>query len=379
VQKPNIGIKTLGALVVGLAWTIFSTNPVQAREAGNSLDRYLIEEMTSRHITGMGVGVIRSGKVEKLSAFGTSSVEFKVKASVDTLFSVASVSKSFTSVALMTLVEAGKLKLDDSIDQQFADLPAAWQGVTIRQLLNHTSGIPDILVNENTTNTIAETSTDAIRLLRDNPLLFAAGSQSQYNQTGYMLLGMLIEKISGMTFAQYVAKTQFEPLGLRHALFADSRLVVEDRATVYTPFRFTGPRPLVLDHAEVLSYDMPPMAYPAAGLNISVADFATWLRALIDGKIISRASLDQLWAPAKLNDGSIPERPTSRTLWKSYGLGWVVDSNGPHPLAGGTGGVRAAFFVYPRDDLAVIVLTNTQGTSPESLVDGIAQRYFRNR
>lgn len=99
--------------------------------------------------------------------------------------------------------------------------------------------------------------------------------------------------------------------------------------------------------------------------------------ALLNGDIISRASLEQRWTPARLDDGTVPEQAAGNTLWRSYGLGWVVAPAPTHPFVGGTGGVRAAFFIYTNDDLAVIVLTNTQGSEPEAVVDGIAQLYSR--
>jgi CubicO group peptidase (beta-lactamase class C family) len=148
------------------------------------------------------------------------------------------------------------------------------------------------------------------------------------------------------------------------------------RATTYTPHRYDGARPAPASGTEVLNAEMATMMYPTGGLNISIDDFARWLAALLNGTIISKESLDAIWAPTKLNDGTIYLRPAAPSLWRSYGLGWVSRLDGSHPFVGGTGGIRCAFFVYPNDDLAVIVLTNWQGAQPESLVDGIARKFL---
>jgi CubicO group peptidase (beta-lactamase class C family) len=277
----------------------------------------------------------------------------------------------------MMQVEAGKLHLDDQIGKYFPDLPENWRGIPVRRLLNHTSGLPDVAIDQYTTNTIADTADGALKLLRERSMDFPPGTDSRYNQTNYMLLGMLVEKLSGQSFVEFCVQSMFEPFGVKTAAFGDSRAVIRNRATVYTPFRYGAGRPAQLDHYEVLSYEFPAMSYPFDGLNISITDFAAWMTALLNGKIITQASLEETWQPAKLEDGSTPERPPSPSIWRSYGSGWVLRSDGAHPLAGGTGGIRAAFFVYPKDRLAVIVLTNGQGTRPESLADDIAHRYFQ--
>lgn len=275
------------------------------------------------------------------------------------------------------LVESGKLHLDDDIGQYLDGLPTNWRTIPVRRLLNHTSGLPDIAIDQYTTNKIAETTEEALKLLRDRPMDFTPGTDWRYNETNYMLLGMLIEKLSGQSFVQFCTERMFKPFDVKAAVFGDSRAIVKNRATVYTPFRFGKGRPVLLDHLEVLNYEFPPMSYPADGLNISITNFAAWLVALLNGKIITQISLDQIWQPAKLKDGSTPERPATPSIWRRYGLGWVLKLDSSHPMAGGTGGLRAAFFVYPKDKLAVIVLTNGQGTRPESLADDIAHRYFR--
>ncbi|HEY0685949.1 MAG TPA: serine hydrolase domain-containing protein [Steroidobacter sp.] len=347
-----------------------------ADTSDKAIDDYLRHEMAERHIIGMAVAVIQGGKVRKIGIYGQASKEFSLPVRPSTPFSVASISKSFTAVAVMMLVESGKLRLDDPIGSYLSGLPPGWHGITVRQLLSHTSGLPDIAVDDYGTSAIAETPAEMMKVLAKRSADFSPGSNYRYNQTNYVLLGMLIERVSGMPYEEFCAQRLFAPLRLRTPVFGDARTIVTERATTYTPFRYGGPRPVPLDHAEVLNAEMPAMTYPGGGLNISISDFADWLTALLSGKLISEASLKAIWAPTTLVDGSIFQRPPTPSLWRGYGLGWVLGLEEPHPFAGGTGGMRASFFVYPKDDVAVIVLTNTQGSRPESLVEGVARRYF---
>ena len=341
-----------------------------------SLDRFVRTQMAERRIPGMAIAVIKGGKVELVRVYGKASLEFDLPVNRSTSFSVASISKSFTAVAVMKLVERQQVTLDDQIGRHLHDLPVSWREVTVRQLLNHTSGLPDLSVDSYTTATIAQTREEAFEVLSKRPMDFASGSAYRYNQTNYMLLGMLIESKWGKPFEQAVFEQLFAPLEIEGPVFGDARAIVKDRATTYTPYRYGTGRPIQLNHLEVLNAEMPAIVHPAGGLNISIADFAEWLAALLNGKLISRESLETLWTPAKLNDGSNFQREASPSLWQRYGLGWVLGEHDGHEFAGGTGGIRSAFFVYPKDDLAVIVLTNAQGARPESLVQGIRMRYL---
>lgn len=365
------------AVAVALLASMPVTVTLAAAGAGwKSADAFLRREMVERQIVGMAVAVIQRGKVRTIATYGQASKEYGLAVRRSTPFSVASISKSFTAVAVMMLVEARRVRLDDPIGTHLNELPPGWQGVTVRQLLNHTSGLPDIALDDYTTATIAPTSVEAIRILAERPREFAPGSGYRYNQTNYMLLGMLIARLSGKSYEAFLAERMFLPLELRTAEFGDARAVVSQRAVTYTPFRYGNSSPIRMAGLEVLNAEMPAMAYPGGGLNISIADFADWLAALLNGRLISADSLQMLWTPARLADGTTFRRPAASSLWREYGLGWVLSMDGAHPFAGGSGGIRAAFFVYPRDEIAIIVLTNTQGSGAESLAQGVAQRYF---
>jgi CubicO group peptidase (beta-lactamase class C family) len=271
-------------------------------------------------------------------------------------------------------VEAGKLRLDDPIGAHLADLPAAWRPATIRQLQSHTTGLPDVVENPMSGKMLARTAPDALRLLADRPLMFAPGASWSYNQTNYMLLALLLEKLSGKPFAELCADLFFRPLGLATPTFGDARAVIPHRATGYTRLSMEGGQPRRLDHLEVTWYEFEPFLYTAAALNLSARDFGAWVAALLQGKLLSRASLEEIWKPVQVGGKTFHLEGTPL----GYGLGWPLIDRPEHRAAGGSGGVRSGFFVYPDDDLAVIVLTNLMGAQPEELVEGVANLYLKH-
>jgi CubicO group peptidase (beta-lactamase class C family) len=343
-----------------------------------SVDAYIRDVMTKRHIPGLALAVIKQGRIDRLASFGQASVEFSVPVTPATLFHVASVTKSFTAVGVIKLAEAGKLKLEDPIGSHLDGLPESWRDVTVRELLSHTSGLPDI-VKPGNPDPVAETPEQAIALLRNRPKGFAAGTQYRYDQTDYMLLGLLIEKLSGKSYVQFCETELFAPATLNDPQFGDSHTLIKNRGPIYTPYKFdeTG-TPAPAGHLQVQNWKSPPMVYPNNGLNISVRDLARWLVSLMNYKIISQGSLQVLMTPLRLKDGSPSEIPASPYYpWRGEAVGGLlVVPDAKHPAAGGTGGPYAAYLLYPRDKLAVVVLTNTQESNPDWIVGDIAQRYL---
>ncbi len=336
------------------------------------VDRYLRSEMTTRKIPALGVAVVRGGKIEKTATYGMANLELDVPASEGSLFQINSATKSFAAVALMMLVEAGRFQLDDSIGSHLDSLPVSWRSVTVRQLMNHTSGLPDVVDNATAGTLLARNAPEAVAFLAPKPMMFPRGTSWSYNQTNYMLLAMLIEKKSGLAFPRFCLEREFAPLGITRAFFGDSRHVVPGRASGYTKFNTAGGKVTPLAGVQNTWYEFEPFLYTAAGLHISAIDFGRWLVGLLGGKLISRKSLEEIWDPTKLADGKVFHIEGSL----GYGLGWPLFDRPKHRAAGGSGGARAAFFVYPDDDLAVVVLTNLQGASPESLVEGVAAIYL---
>ena len=347
------------------------------RSIDKSVDEYVRDVMAKRHIPGMALAVIQGGRIERVAAFGQASLEFQVPVTPATLFPIASVTKSFTAVGVMKLIETGQVKLDEPIGTYLGDLPETWRGVRIRELLSHTSGLPDV-VKPNSAIPLAQTPREVMSLLADRPLEFASGTQYRYDQTDYMLLGLLIEKISGRSFVEFSRSELFGPAGLTNPQFGDSETIIRNRAPIYTPYTWDEKGNATLGELKASFLKNAPMLYPNNGLCISVRDLARWVVALMNDQVISPASLDTLLTPLRLKDGSLFEFPPSALYpWRAYALsGLLLVPDALHPAAGSSGGPFAAYLFYPKDHFAVVVLTNTQESNPDGIVADIARKFM---
>jgi CubicO group peptidase (beta-lactamase class C family) len=341
-----------------------------------SIDTYLRSVMKKKNIPGLQLAVVRNGKIVKLGTYGIANIQDSVPVTNSTVFTINSVTKAFTGVAIMQLVEENKLNLNNPVSAYIDSLPDTWKPVSIKQLLTHTSGIPNIMDDD--ANMISSQGDEASwKKVQTMPLEFKPGDHFSYNQTNYLLLGKIIDKLTGRPFSQYITEKQLMPAGMHataKAGFADSYDVVLHRAGGYTYFRNIGTdgkgRKKVSNVHEVF----PPFLRTAAGMNSTAKEIAQWIMALQSGRLLKdQKSLTVLWTPGLLNNGT-----TSgfSNLLNGYSLGWPVVSRPEHPAVASVGGGRSAVFVYPEDNLSVIILTNLQGASPENFIDEVAGFYI---
>ena len=212
-----------------------AAGPVQGPVAVSStsgIDDYIQGLMQKRHIPGVSIAVVRDGKVILAKGYGVANVELSVPATERTVYQLASVTKMFTATAIMMLVAEGKLKLDDRITERLSDLPAAWRDVTVRHLLNHTSGIKSYTSVKDFHKTSRKDydRRELLALVTKVPLEFAPGEKWSYCNTGYFLLGMLIEKVSGKEYGEFLDERIFQPLGMTQTRVNDLRAIIPDRA-----------------------------------------------------------------------------------------------------------------------------------------------------
>jgi CubicO group peptidase (beta-lactamase class C family) len=341
--------------------------------AADGVTTFLKAKMEKQHIPALQVAVIRHGKIIKTAAYGIANVENGVPASEESIFSINSCTKAFTGVAIMQLEEAGKLKLDDPISKYLADLPQAWRTITIRQVLAHVSGLPNIIDNKE--NLIGDGSeASAWATVKTLPMEFKVGERFRYNQTGYVVLGKIIDKLSGEPFAKFIEKRQFKPAGMIHTRFGDSSDVVLHSAGGYSYLQNVNGVWKKGDRLSALYVSFAPYFRTAAGILSTSTDIANWLIALQSGKLLKdKSSLEALWTSAVLNDGTTGGMSA---LLNGSGLGWPLTTRVEHPAAGPIGGMRSTFFVYPKDDLSVVILTNLQGANPEEFADEVAAYYI---
>jgi CubicO group peptidase (beta-lactamase class C family) len=340
-----------------------------AQTAGDGVEALLRREMRERRIPGLQVAVVRRGKIVLLRSFGVADIQNSVPVTNKSIFPINSCTKAFTGVAMMQLAEEGKIDLSAPVSDYLEGLPAAWRPVTLRQLLTHVSGLPNVLnvLDGDTGKLVGRDGEDsAWAKVQAMPLEFPAGERFSYNQTNYVLLGKIIDKYGGEPFARFFAERQFRAAGLTNTVFGDSRDVIPNRVPSYRYVRNIDGHALAEEKLIFAYAEFPPFRRTASGLNSTAEDLARWIVALREGKLLkTKAALETLWAAGKYNDGS----PTQ------WALGWMTKPRPTHGAVVATGGGRAAFFVYPEDDLAVVVLTNLAGSFPEEFIDELAGFY----
>lgn len=332
----------------------------------DSIAAFVKGEMHNRGIPGLQLAIIRSGKVVMHVSYGLANVEHNVPVTPQTLFSINSATKAFTGVAVMQLVEEGKVDLAQPIATYLGDLPTAWQQVPVRQLLDHTSGLPDFVDVKNGGYRYGLPFDKAWVRIRQEPLEFVPGEKTVYNQTNYVLLGQLIERLSGMSFEQFVRERQFVPAGMTLVGFGDSRDVTLNKAPTYAHSRQSKGN-FVKGKTLERTWEEFPQLRSTAGINTTAADLAKWIIALQSHRLLKKqSSLDVMWAPQKLNNNT----------YGDWALGWTAKRNLAPRAVAGIGGSRSWFYLYPDQDLAVVVLTNMKSDGPENLASEVAGFFY---
>ncbi len=365
-QKMYFGAgKTSAVMLLALIFL----NILAVKAQPTTVDTFLRREMKERRIPGLQVAVVQHGKMVLLQSYGIANLQDSVPVTNTSIFAINSCTKAFTGVAIMQLVEAGKVDLAAPVSRYLEGLPPAWQPVTVRQLLTHVSGLPDILrVFNPATNGLGGVGTEeaAWAKVKALPMNFATGTEFSYNQTNYALLGKIIEKFSGKLFTQVFHDQQFTVAGMPRTLFGDSRDVIFGMAPTYRYVTNLEGQEFSEGKLTANYSEFPFFSRTSSGLNSTAEDIAHWLMALQQGKILkNKASLQTLWTAGTYNNGT----PTQ------WAMGWVTKPRPKHRAVIATGGGRSAFFVYPDDDLAIVVLTNLAGASQEDFIDELAGYY----
>lgn len=348
-----------GCVVTGASSAIVPTN-VDDSAVTAQLEGLISDEMTKRHIAGLSAAVISGGQIRYARGHGWADIDKKVAAGADTPFLIASITKMFTAVATMQLVADGKVHLDASIDQYVVDLPPPWRTVTVRQLLNHTSGINNFTDHETppcgpvTKDESEYAQQDVIAEVSCLPLDFPPGTKWSYSDTGYFVLGLLIEQASGVAYADYLRQRIFEPAGMHSTVMMSSS---DGRAVGY---RWDGAQ---FVSAPALN---PVVEGPSGGLVSTAKDLARFDAALRDGRILALPVLQTMWMPAGIGTAM-------------YGLGFGLRPINGRRQAGHTGGgpgAATSFAWFMDDDVTIIVLTNTaqRPQSIQEIVGSIADR-----
>ncbi len=330
------------------------------RREHHRLDRTLASLV--KQAPGGVILVERGGRVVFHQAYGLADVENGAPVHEDAVFCIGSISKQFGAAAVMQLVEAGKLRLDDKLARFFPDFPRA-DRITVDDLLHQTTGIVDFEYNGGWPKTMAVERTDdeLVATFRDLPPEFEPGARWAYSTSNYFLVGMIVEKASGVPLAKYLAERVFAPAGLTHTRFCDAHALIPKRAVGYDVDEqkgFIPTRPTILTQFGV-----------GGGLCSTVHDLLTWQHALEGGKVVSAESYRKMRTAAPLPDGT----PTG------YGYGLFPSDFYGHPVISHSGGVAgySAFLVeYPADDLRIVMAFNTEGAPMTAIERSLALSFL---
>lgn len=377
IRQTNRYIKLNCSLVL-FSILLFSAKVSQAQTTIEKVRKYLLEEMKKQHIPGLQIVVMKDNKIILSDALGNANVEFSVPVTKSTIFSINSIAKVFTGTAIMQLVEEGKIDIDKPVSDYLDSLPANWRFVTLKQLLGHTSGLPD--VEDNLTGGLVGNKGEdtAWKIVQTMPLQFPKGEQFSYNATNYLLIGKIIEKYGKLPFEQFIQKYQLDIAGMKNTIYGNSYDVVKNKAPTYSYYYLNNNTGEYVKSNELIqTYEkFAKMLRTDAGMFSTAEELAHWIVALKSKRLLNdENSLKTMWTPVKLNNGQIGG---FGGILNGYALGWPVVERKQHPAVASIGGGRAAFFIYQQEHLSIILLTNLTGCSPEELIDKIAEIYIKN-
>ena len=317
----------------------------------NGQDTARMDQVVSSYVSSgkfMGsVLVARGDQVLLSKGYGSANLEWSIPNDPTTKFRLGSITKQFTAASILLLEERGKLNIDDPVRKYMPDAPAAWDKVTIYNLLTHTSGIPSFtgFPDYSETEPFAVTPKNLVARFRNKPLEFDPGSKWSYSNSGYALLGYLIETISGETYADFVKKNIFSPLGMKDSGYDSNTAVIKHRASGYVP------TPTGTENAGFIHMSVP---FSAGALYSTTEDLLKWERGLFGGKLVSAASLKKMTTPFKQG--------------YAFGVG-VATIDGKTQIAhsGGIEGFNTFLSYSPDDQTTVAVLGNLNGQSPDEI------------
>jgi CubicO group peptidase (beta-lactamase class C family) len=334
---------------------------LRAACAGDAADRvsdFVNGYLKKNQIPGCAVMLRHDGKVVLCQGYGFANVEHGVRVTPQTVFQSGSIGKQFTAMAIMMLIDEQKLALEDPISK-YLDVPENWSAIRVRHLLTHTSGLGDY--PESFSLQRDYTEDELLKMIMAQPLAFAAGEKWSYSNLGYVTLGILIHKVSGEFWGDFLQQRVFGPLGMKHTRVISEADIIPNRAAGY-----------VLKNGALKNQEWvsPSVNKTADGsLYFTVEDLAKWDEALETRKLISRASYEQMWTPVRLNSGTTAP----------YGFGWrITKSDSGHQVLehGGAWQGFASYIVrYPEDGLSVAVLCNRAGASASYIAKHIAGLY----
>ncbi|MGA8501812.1 MAG: serine hydrolase domain-containing protein [Candidatus Sulfotelmatobacter sp.] len=356
-----IRLTILVALGSAVPATCIAQNPQLASGKRAQIDAAVSRFMATTHIPGLSVAVVENGEYEWAQGFGFADLENNVPASEHTLFRLGSISKSLTAVAALQLWERGKLDLDAPVQKYCPAFPQKPWPISTRQVLGHLGGIRHYKAGENqedieggNTKHFDDTIQAGLNFFKDDPLVAQPGTSFHYSTQGYTLVGCVIEGASDAKYLDFMRQNVLIPAQMEQTQGDDRFAIIPYRTRFYQK----------KDSGAVLNADFLDSSYkiPGGGWLSSAEDMAKFEVAILNDKLIRRATRDLMWTPLKPSNGSED----------TYGLGWGWDKHNEHGIegvghTGGQQGTSTAFVIAPDQREGVVVLTNLQDQDPEVL------------
>lgn len=356
-------LATRGLTRTAIYMTAASAIATTGAAGADTVDNLIRDVMQKTHVPGLSMAIVRDGRVIRAQGYGFANLESKTPATPETVYSLHSVSKQFCATGIMLLVREGKVGLDDPVTKYFPEGKGVWDGITVRHLLHHTSGIPDYLNDDLSLKIPPDAPDSAVPLaVAKVPLKFKPGEKYAYSNTGYVMLAQIIRQVTGKPDPSFLADRIFKPLGMKATRNADSKVIIPHRAARYAwkDGHFTNGTPPA-DAEEIAD----------GGMLSTVLDLAKWDTSLYTDKVLTAEERTEMWTPGKVTDPA----------GCKYGFGFFVDTYKGRPRIwhyGSSGiGQRAVIARYPADKLCVILLVNGGEPVLTRLVNQIADNYLK--
>ena len=335
-------------LLIILAFSLANCKkqPIQSEDnTYQKTDAYVQKMIDSSGIIGLNYAILIDGKLVHEKAFGLANLDLKVTMTTDKLFAVASMSKMFSSIALHKLLFTNNRSVDETVGAflpERKDLPESWRKLTVKQLLSHTSGIPDQIDYQ--IYLAPDSDATVIDVMKEKPFTSEPDTESRYNATGFLLIRIIIEKLANQDFESFMQAQYFDTLQLQYANYGGFKKVVPNRVKSYRS---------VNGQLQLFPLNYAPPMYAAAGLNINMEELIVWFQAILNERFLTKEQLEQIWTPILLNN--------SKDGY--FGQGWVARRMADDFRMVGHGGAGISAFGHywnekTNKNITIIVLTN---------------------
>ncbi|WP_426278044.1 serine hydrolase [Chryseobacterium sp. S-02] len=322
------------ALTLAVSTVAFSQQINQTK----LIDTYIKEAMKTNQIPGLALGIVKDGKIIFEQYYGTESLEDAKKVGPSSMFRIYSTSKLITNVGVFQLIEQGKLSLEDNVSKYVDNLPKDWQHIKVKNLLTHSSGIPDFIAFSDILP--EDSSSKTVERLSKEKMNFTTGNEFRYNQTNYMLLSMIIEKITGQSFEDFILNNQFSTVRNQVVYSSNALEKIPNRIIKYN---YSSETKKYQKSTDVEGKK----AYPGNGLAITLPAFINWSNHLSKNDLLNQKTKEMMWQPFEYGN--------KRDV---FAYGWEINTTNTIPSYGFSGGNVSAYRVFPQNNMTIIMMSN---------------------